>query len=464
MGGKTALPIALVILPIERPESRLASLMRRQLLQLSIFLSALFCAISSAQDLGPESAIVFLFGRGDEMVTDAQGFSYKIFYVRERSPLQQLIDGVTTRLLQTETGNQICTVIFKRQPALLANHLGMSPAAATQAASQCPVNVSETGPVWTDGKESGFSKSLSLSPQRSLRTYKIVVTNRGDLPFDSWTDAFTNNTTIFIHHSEKRSDISLRHLTQVVAHELAIYTDAKTWPLGPDWEKLLELQGVRFNGPRVKAAMVAALNPTIGAVLASVRAFKIERLMVRELMGRGFLGQEKVVYPVNEYPFLRLNCDKVCLYRYVMDQQKWIEPMYVHLLALAPHFRIRRLGLLSEERGVNYEGEDVVLDIMERKPVALLTSLSAQDSWRSLEYITGNSNLGSDGERAAGLKVIRELLKEDLDLLSTTQVQRTGSDHLNVDLLTFLSIPLLSDMNIAIAAGPRPRIRSGGTR
>lgn len=438
--------------------------MRFYLLKLLVGIAALLSPPVSALSLGPESAIAFLFGKGDEVITDSRGFSYRIFYVSEESPFQPLIDLITSRLLQTEAGQQICTGVFKGRAKLLTNHLGMSTTAASLAAARCPRLLVESGPVWTDTTESGVNKSLDLSEQRGRRKYKIVVTNRSDLPFDSWTDAFTNNTTIFIHHSDEHSDISLRHLTQVIAHELAIYTDAKSWPLGPDWERLLELQSVSFEGPRVKAAMVAALNPTISSVLASIRAFKIERLMVRELMGKGLLGQEKVVYPVSEFPFLRLNCEKSCLYKYVVDQQKWIEPMYIHLLALAPHFRIRRMNLLSEERGVNYKGEDEVLEIMERKPVALLSSLASADSWKNLEYITGNSSLGSELEKRAGLKILGSLLKEDLDLLTSTQVQRFGPDRGSIDMLTFLSIPLLSDLNISIAAGPRPRIRTGGTK
>ncbi len=407
--------------------------------------------------------MTLLYGASPQTLDDPDGFTYRVFPVYEDSNLQSLIDGVTLRLLTTAIGTSICRDLLNGDPALIARHLGISGVAADASAMECSQasRAKVTSPAVHDAnQDSSRLMGLNGTPKRR---YVIVVTNRPDVAIDSWTEAFSNVTTLFLHHSSERSDLNLLYLSQAIAHEMAIYFDGKAWPWGPDWHRVRELESTRILGPDLHGVQSAALNPAIATVLAFIRAYKVERQMIRELGAQGKLGPDPIYYPVADYPFLRLNCGNECLKNYILEQRSWLSSLYRPLLAFAPHYRVRRLEQERATALLDHTGLDELLyRVLEIIPVKYIQT--ANRGGMFFEHFTKVRSAEDIAEDGATAKVmISSLLPSDLKLLASSRVELSYINS-KMDLLSFLTIPVLTDANSGISSGPRPRIRTGGTQ
>lgn len=435
------------------------------MIRIGLCLLSFWCWGSLAAEvaLQPQTAIGLLHGAGERLVRDGDGYTYRIFSVQPKSDLQvTLVDAITERLVQTSIGYEVCHYLLNHNAQLVELHLGVSSEAARRMALGCakPMARSKrTQIVYNDPdrQPQRISANGALIPRR----YVIVVTNRPDMALDSWTDSFSNQTTLFLHHSAGSSDLNLRHLIQALAHEMAIYFDAKSWPWGPDWERIPEFSKLEILGARVNDVSMAAVNPAIGAVLAFVRAYKIERQMLKEMVANGRLGPEPLFYSAAELPFLHLNCQGPCLKNFILEQLSWLDPLHRSLLAFTPHYRARRLEYeIARSQRANVALKEEYSEVLQRWPVAYLQHI--QDKGFTLESILIPSPDDLLARQLSSQLMVSSLIPQDLAILEKAQV-RTPSRAIN-DLLTFLSVPLLSDAASALSYGPRPRIRTGGTK
>jgi hypothetical protein len=419
---------------------------------------------SGVHNLSTESAIHLLHGSGQSTIRDHLGYTYRIFKVAEFSELQALIDAATARLLATGIGLPVCFDLLEANPRLLVMHLGVSPGAAAAIASACAkqrAHVRLDSVVYNDPERE--PRRLTADGRPAKRQYMIVVTDNPHFPLDSWTEAISNLTTLVLHHSPSHSDLNLRYIMQTVAHELAIYFDGKSWPWGPGWNRVPELANITVNNSTPDMVAMAAVNPAISSVLAFIRAYKIEREMVKELLSQGHLGSEPIYYPFSEFPFLRLSCRKDCLKEYILHQIKWLEPIGRPLLAFAPHYRARRLDYERLQSAKNRVPiADRLMEVLQEMPVSYLEKYRSKTSF--LETIL---ELPGPAETQAQLlthQLMRdELIPEELEILFSAEVYPPNRRDFTMDMLTFLTIPLLTDANSSLSAGPRPRIRTGGT-
>lgn len=417
---------------------------------LSLFASPLWAASTTKE------AVEILYGDSGVTRTDSEGHIYHIFQMNSQPPLQDLIDTITTGLLETSIGQAVCSRILEGKPELLEIHLGMTPYAAQQAARRCSLRFPASELQFVIDRKGVRPQKYTFTNTALRRKYTVVRTNNPDLPLDSWTDAFTNETTFFIYHAKDRSDLNLRFLVQAIAHEMGIYFDGKSWPFGPEWSELAETQKLVVSSSNLNLVTTAALNPSIGTVMAAMRAYKIERQMIREMVSEGKLGPEPLYYRTDDLPFLRLSCKAECLSEFVTRQQNWIAELYQPLLAMAPQFRQRR----ADELAQSLASEDVI-DTLIRSPVSFISMMGPTYNILNLFLTADSPDLLR--ARSATERMMSSFLRKDLNLLTHTQVT-VGSQAQRMDLLTYLSLPLLSDTNTAMAAGPRPRIRTGGTK
>ncbi|MGE0763838.1 MAG: hypothetical protein AB7N80_11220 [Bdellovibrionales bacterium] len=423
----------------------------------------LFCGRSHAL-LSPELAVQLLYGESHETYHDAAGYSYRVFRVSDSAPLQVLIDTVTNRLLQTSVGRSLCREVLNADWQLLTHHLAMSHEAAQTSATQCAQLNSRSSYVYDNPLQT--PRKLTLNGMNSPRRYLFIVTDRPDLPLDSWTDAYTNQTTLFLHNSAVSSDLNLRYLTQTVAHELAIYFDAKSWPKGPGWNSIPQLASTRIESADLKITINASLNPTLATVLAFIRAHKLERLMVREILNRGLLGVDPLLYSQQDYPFMHYPCRVECLSNFIADQEGWISLFQPTLLAFSPHYRSQRLEILRSQRS-HQALPDSLVDALERFPVYFFGRMNS--NLVALNLIARVQDPLEREMHQAINQTMEQMLKADLNTLREASIQVTQYDEgvestTEYDLLTYLTHPLLSDANIGLAAGPRPRIRTWGTK
>jgi hypothetical protein len=413
--------------------------------------------------LSAEAAIRLLHGSGDRVLVDQEGYSFRFFHVQQRPELQSLIDGITARILGTTIGTAICTDLLSGKAELLEIHLGMSRNASIGAAEDCRNNEIWGGSSVVFNEPGSVPTRITSAGITTPRKYVIVVTNRPDFPIESWTESYANQTTLVVHHSSSKSDLNLRYLTQTISHELAIYFDAKSWPWGPGWDRIPELSKIKLSGATREQVSMAALNPAVSTVLSFIRAFKIERQMMRELVAQGKLGPDQVYYPSADFPFLRLGCQGPCLKNFILEQQTWLASLHRSLLAFSPHYLSRKLN--SETLNAPDSGfmvTDSFFEVLQSLPLSYMQSFTAGTAFESFIRPATEEELRA---RAKSNEVmLKAILPADLAILSGATFEFPDRGNAPMDALTYLTIPLLSDLNSNMSSGPRPRIRTGGTR
>ncbi len=406
-----------------------------------------------------------LTGKPHQMISDSFGRHFEVYYVERDPLLQGLIDDLTIRLLKTSTGAQICSELLDSNPNLIIQHLGVSSDVAQTLARNCwtPFRGTNSRFVVANGLVGDSSKSsLNYSP----RKYTIVVTDQPQVPVDSWTDSLSNRTTLFLSRTTRSSgsDINWQHLLQILSHEMAIYFDAKSWAWGPEWSLLPRglNRAAIAESEASERIQLATLNPMINTVLAFVRAYKIERLMLREAYEAGKLGPEAPFYGQPEFPFLANNCETECLSRFIRSQSEWLRALSPALVGYFPHYRSRRL-LWSQRHPSLSSGEfDSLKFGLETLPTRYMTTLiERRNSAFDLVSTLFTPFRQTPFKKVAEVLVDR-LLPEDLTILEGAHV-RLNENSSTIGVLPFLAVPLLSDVNTQLSSGPRPRIRTGGT-
>ena len=96
-----------------------------------------------------------------------------------------------------------------------------------------------------------------------------MVTNAPHFPFDSWTDPYSNNTVLLLRHQPGITDLNYGFVTQLVAHEMAIYFDSRSWPGSLDWNRMPSNGTMDMHyGTNLRSIHTSLANPLIANVFA----------------------------------------------------------------------------------------------------------------------------------------------------------------------------------------------------
>ena len=359
---------------------------------------------------------------------------------------QQEIDVAFGLILSTQPGQAICTHILGADPAALEAYLGVSPEAANRLASTClPIPI----PTWLYPTNPSDIHKLTVKNDL-VRKYQIVKT-KNIYPIESWTDNFTNTTVILT----QELPVAPGRLVQVLAHEMAVYFDSKANPAQPDAQKLPQMANLGLISDGPIDPLLALSDPLTAHTLTFVRALKIERLILAELVERGALAPAEDESDPYLAFLLSERCTKTCLQHLIVNMRQDYLPLSLPLLAYAPAFRGRALDELPR-LNLNWSSDQWARaqTALFQLPVEYLKNQTRGDSMANLQRLfLPKADQGA-------FNTVRLFLDYDLWPLEWISLD---SAHLSSGqaLLEFMKEPLLSGYNIMLSCGPRVRVRTG---
>lgn len=412
-----------------------------------------------------------LSGTGDSSYTDSRGYRYEIFFPSSRPYLQAIIDDISIHLAKTKIGSSICSSILNHDPNLIENHLSVSVKAANEIARSC---------LWPEGAlpDPSQSRLVFASPPEVLnklsirpggvqkRLFILIVTDAPSFPFDSWTDPFLNHTILLVRHTPQYSDLNRIFLTQLLAHELAIYFDGRSWPGTKEWSNIEPNQVFnKYVGTNNLRSMNTVLsNPLISNVFAFMRAFNVERAMIDDMVqNQGLELPDRYRYDLKSFPFLASNYADQDLIEFVKTQSQKLLPLSLPLVAWAPNYRAKKWrDLQSSVAGSqNQLTTDSTLVLktyapgfvrlfIESNPLKELLNLPekrlGESAWQRTEQVFATLFFPNEFSFLMGV--------------ASTLSSEYGQSDFSV--FRFMSEPALSGYNVKGSSGPRPRIRGGG--
>ncbi len=365
---------------------------------------------------------------------------------RAESIHQTEIDSAYTLIFQTSFGKAICRQILGADPHALEFHLGVSALVARRIAASCP---REGRHRWIYATDPTDIRKLTLKNSHP-RKYKILVSPLA-FPIESWTEPFTNTTVLVT----QRLPLSRERWVQILAHELAVYFDAKANPAHPDADQIADLRNLRLAAPAGMNPLIAATNPLNSHALTFVRALQVEQMIVQELIRSKKINASAAAEPMQQR-FIQESCAHECLKDVILRVRATLLPLGLPLLAFAPHFR----SSVSSEipRAVNWDAETLTRAhiVLNRLPVEFLKSESTGDAVKDMKRVF-YANL--DQYQSAG--DVAQFLAADLWAVEERPLFESRLSESSESLLEFMKQPLLSGYNVGLSSGPRVRIRTG---
>lgn len=371
--------------------------------------------------------------------------------------IQNQIDSAMIDIMGTSLGVRICHDILGAQPHAIELHLGVSAGAARTIAQGCQAQ----GPLstWVSTARSGSIKKMSVG--ENLKRHYVFLVNGDLLPFDSWTEPYTN-TTVFVIHSKRDKPINRQRLIQLLAHETAVYFDSKAQLGHPDAALLPALRNLKFSPLEAShSPAIAVMNPLIAHSLTFVRALQVEKDMVADLVAAG-----KMSWP-EEYSdrlisnLLSPACRVECLGKVVRDMREIYLPLTLPLVAFSPTYRAQKR---IELQYLMFDTElwPALNRALDEYPRNYIDSLGSPSQKPFMEMIQFFARPSDSPEFEAEEKIFRDLLwPEDYSTLMRTRV--ATADGRKLSLIEFMKEPLLGGANISYSNGPRVRIRAGDT-
>lgn len=411
-----------------------------------------------------------LSGTGDSTYTDSRGYKYEIFFPSSRPSLQTIIDDISIELAKTKIGSAICSSILNHDPSLIESHMSVSIKAANEIARNC---------LWQDGPHPSPSRNslvfssppevlnkLSIRPgSNQKRLFILVVTDAPSFPFDSWTDPFLNQTILLVRHTPQYSDLNKIFLTQLLAHELAIYFDGRSWPGTKEWSNI-EPNRIfnKYVGPSLRSMNTVLSNPLISNVFAFIRAFYVERAMIDDMVqNQGLMLPDRYAYDFKSFPFLAKDYTDRDLIDFVKTQSETLLPLSLPLVAWAPNYRAKKWRDLDDSVAGSQNqrttdstlvlktyAPDFIQSFIESNPLKELLNLPerrfGESAWQMTEQVFATLFFPNEFSFLIGV---------DSALSSKYRLS-------DFSVFRFMSEPALSGYNVRGSGGPRPRIRGGG--
>lgn len=360
-------------------------------------------------------------------------------------PIQRDIDRAFELILSTSVGRAICRDILGADAQAMEMHLGVSKAEAEKIAREC-----------LDSEPSDWIYPTSPSDIRKLnlkspvpRTYKLVHTDQS-FPIESWTDPYSNVTTILITGSA----VSFPRLVQLLSHETAVYFDSKSHPLYRSASDVPHLRDLNIITSGPMNPLLALSNPIQAHTMTYLRALQVEFAILNELVGQGLISAPKDLSDPYLLDLVSERCQQDCIANLVEKMRDIYLPVSLPLLAFSSHYRaliereIPKLMPANDKFRAGYAMNTLPEQFMKRQFTG--------DVVGDLTKV-----FFADVAQKARFQVTRDFLK---DTLWNLEKPSLFSAHFSsgLTLLEFMKRPLLSGYNIALASGPRVRIRTGG--
>ncbi len=223
------------------------------------------------------------------------------FRILDETRLQQTVDFVVTKLLETEAGRVgLCPFSQAREAQA---YLGVSAPAVARIAERC--KSVKASPVKLHAVRNMAARMLPGDPPvHPAKRYVFIVSDEAKTPIQSYTSK--DNVTYFVF---MRGELSAPTVIRAFAHELAISYDPLqrlAYLIDPTtWQQGLNLiygrgayEPAQFREfPRQQMASIkcAIRDPVLRYAAASERAFRFEDAIIREL------GLEKTSPAVASY-------------------------------------------------------------------------------------------------------------------------------------------------------------------
>jgi len=373
--------------------------------------------------------------------------SFQLAFAAAEMPVQQDVDRAFDLILRTQVGKAICRDILGAEAEALELHLGLSRSKSQEIAKDC---VGTEASQWIYPTSPADIRKLAIKA-RKPRRYKFVHSEQA-FPIESWTDSFSNITTILTNNRT----ITFSRMVQILAHETAVYFDSKSHPLHPGADDIPHLRGLDLQTTATMNPLVAASNPLQGHTLTYLRALQVEFAIMRELVGK-----RAVVAPKDlSDPYLLFlvsdRCTQSCIQELLINTREIFLPFSLPLLAFSPHYRavaMQELPLLS----LNWNSDQWwrAQQTFNTLPVQFMKNQFTGDVVGDLTAFFYQDEI-QKGPR----KTVADFLQFDLwpaELAALSQ----SRFPLGLSMLEFLKRPLLSGYNISLASGPRVRVRTG---
>lgn len=373
------------------------------------------------------------------------------------------VDKAMTEIMQTSVGRSICRDILGANAEAIQFHLGVSPNTATQIAQNCsdtPV-ASNSWIVPTPVTE--IRKSVS-------RQYEIVSTLPG-FPIESWTDSAgsiqPDNKTVFLirppvrgEPMDKYLEFFKSRLTELLAHETAVYFDSKSNAAHEDAKQLEAFRTLSFGDKTYKIdPLTVVSNPLIAHTLTYIRALQVERTIMKELIAKNAVqAPSDFDDPYIEY-LVSDKCQEKCIADRVMDMRQVYYPMALPMLAFSPTYRAKmQNALVGLQANLTWLQWDRLNKVMGSVSTDFLDNSASGERLKDLKTYFFDSPQSHPEIDTVTRAMRDDLLPLEEPSLFGVKVETPSGQS---TLLEFMKRPLLSGHNLFLSSGPRVRIRTG---
>lgn len=392
--------------------------------------------------------------------TDEKGKTHQLYYSTSHPEFLRLIETSIIDLSRTGLGKSLLQHVLACDSSSISKHFGISSQTANMLAGECfrdsLINKNLSTYV-LESQDDKLETKISLIPGTSKRQYILVVSESTDWNIDSWTDPFSNKTVFIVEKGQADKADSKTFFYQMMAHEIAVYFDTKAWVGSAEWDDIPTFKNSLNDVSVDKNKLALALNnPLISQMLRSLRAFRIEKVFIEELVSKNLLPRTALSYyqhPGNSY--LEEDCHATCVLNFLNSFSALLLPQSLPLLAFSPQYRNQKALEIIGGRSLGSSNKTV--QVLENYPDQYLTQIFKNDPFFNMmnpDLKPGQEYLFR--ETSETFKTI--LLPQDLSTIS--QLMKTNH-ILDEDFLSFLASPQLGGQNVRLSGGPRPRIRGG---
>ena len=377
---------------------------------------------------------------------------------------------------QTQVGKDIVQFILDCQAKAVKQHLGVDYETSLKIVKFCSgfKRNSQLQPASDFVKSSPLKalKKIVGTAQKAIpkKTYSVIFTDNNEWTIDSWTSSYDNNTSIVIPRTSLNEPIDMNRLTEILAHETAIYFDSKFWVGSTEFSNLPGTDLFFSKFKKSKAMVSLAMdNPLIAHTFAFLRAFKVEQNIMNELEKNGIVN-----YSGQETEFRRtkiesiLNCKSKCLERFISNKIEQNINLTLPLIYHSPSYRIRLLNAINNDLFVLSPDQNKNIQEKKRDYSELLSDLPVQffEAHAKLNILLLLEILESSKEenvhKMESIIEFNSLMLKDILPIHYDDLELFSSESINNHPIEYLTLPLLSGYNTRMSSGPRPRIVVGG--
>ena len=418
------------------------------------FLLCLFSLNLCFFPAGFASANADLFEKSQTTFQLHDGTTLRFYFPEQNKELQQWIDEQTETIFKTNIGLALCHQVFGSSVNLLQDHLAISTPAAQRIALNC-ANW-DLPHLFIDNHRVYGPMKMTKSEAFQKRHYQFLLSENTNWPFDSWTDASTNQTILLTQWPHTyNSDSFLR----MMAHEFAIYFDAQYYVGSPDWWAIHADQKFQIITANQDRLFLAVNNPVIASILAYMRAFRVEHEIIEQIRN----GQNELDYlfAAQPLPFLDLRCGHDCLMNFVKAQSFALSPYSLALTAYSGSYKEQKIEAVGRESAM-FSGHASLLSssveqysrrFIRRTKYSTMPFVALMESMGPWQYKHHQNRVQTLFENV--------ILPQDFEVLDAARVYLPETRR-TISFLQWILQPVLSGRNVDFSSGPRPRIRTGG--